>query len=168
MGDPGEARCLDLGSGAGLPGLPLALAWPASTWVLLDAAERRCVALVEAVDRLGLGGRVVVHLGRAEEAGRDGELRSRFDLVVARAFGAPAVVAECAAPFLRVGGRLVVSEPPEGSSDRWPADGVGMVGLAVDEPLTSGTAHLQLLRQVTACPDRYPRRTGVPTKRPLF
>lgn len=105
-------RFLDLGSGGGVPGLVLAELWPGAQAVLLEAGERRCGFLREAVGRLGLDGRVAVVRQRAEEAGRSPTWRGGFDLVVARSFGPPAVTAECAAPFLRVGGRLVVSEPP--------------------------------------------------------
>ena len=94
-------------------------------------------------------------------------MRAAFDLVVARSFGPPAVVAECAAPFLRVGGRLAVSEPPTGE-DRWPPAPLAELGLEATERRDVGGAHVQLLRQTAPCPDRYPRRTGVPTKRPLF
>lgn len=111
---------------------------------------------------------------RAEEAGRDPELRATFDLVTARGFGPPAVVAECAAPFLRPGGLLVVSEPPAGEAARWPAAGLAPLGLEpVGPPLTlevgSGqTGTYQVLHQRIACPERWPRRTGIPAKRPLF
>ena len=105
---------LDLGSGAGLPGLPLALAWPDTTWTLLDASTTRGDFLREAVARLGLSERVDVVTERAETAGH-GAGRGRYALVVARSFAAPAVTAECGSPFLCTGGRLVVAEPPEDS-----------------------------------------------------
>lgn len=168
LGDPGAARCLDLGSGAGLPGLPLALRWPATSWALLESGGRRCAALREAVAALALGARVVVVEARAEEAGRDPDLRATFDLVTARAFGAPAVTAECGAPFLRAGGRLAVSEPPAPAPARWPSTGLAQLGLAAAAPVAIGTVHLQVLEQRRPCPDRFPRRTGVPAKRPLF
>ena len=159
--------CLDLGSGAGLPGLPLAVAWPDSRWVLVDAGERRVAFLGAAISALGLEDRVSVIEGRAEELARREDLRGRFELVVARGFGPPAVTAECAAGFLVVGGWLVVSEPPGGRPERWPVSGLAQLGL---EPMTSeaGGASYQVLRQATLCPDRYPRRVGIPAKRPLF
>ena len=92
-------------------------------------------------------------------------------MIVSRSFGAPPVVVECAAPLLRVGGRLVVSEPPRASEPvqggRWPAKGVAMVGMEVESEL-SGPPALTVLRQLRACPARYPRRVGIPAKRPLF
>ncbi|MGZ4710399.1 MAG: RsmG family class I SAM-dependent methyltransferase, partial [Acidimicrobiales bacterium] len=109
---PRPARALDLGSGGGLPGLVLILAWPSTVWCLLDANQRRTDFLTDAVDELGVADRVTVVRGRAEEVAHDPAHRGRFDLVVARSFGKPAVTAECAAGFLVVGGMLVVSEPP--------------------------------------------------------
>ena len=160
-------RAVDLGSGAGVPGLILALLWPASSWVLLDANVRRTEFLRHAVDSLGLAPRVEVLVARAEDVGRDPARRASADLVVSRAFGPPAVASECAAPFLRVGGALVVAEPPGGAPDRWPAQGLALLGLAEDGRVTEPVA-LVRLQQVAACSDRFPRRVGIPAKRPLF
>jgi 16S rRNA (guanine527-N7)-methyltransferase len=102
MGDMEPSfEALDLGSGGGLPGLVLALSLPSSKWTLLDANERRTDFLRKAASDLGLGSRVQIVRARAEVAGRDERLRSVFSLVTSRSFGPPAVVAECAAPFLR-------------------------------------------------------------------
>jgi 16S rRNA (guanine527-N7)-methyltransferase len=149
-----------------VPGLPLALAWPDSEWVLLDGSTARAAFLSEAVSTLGLDGRIEVDAVRAEEAGH-GPNRGSFDLVVARSFGPPTVTAECAAPFLRVGGRLLVAEPPGGEPGRWPADGLRLLGMATGDRGSMPTAY-QLIVQVQECPAQYPRRTGVPAKRPLF
>lgn len=167
-GGPPDGRALDLGSGAGLPGLLMALAWPDSRWVLLDAHERRAQFLRGAVGRLGVEQRVTIVVGRAELLARDKDLRSSFALVVSRGFGAPGVTAECAAGFLRVGARLVVSEPPT-PSDRWPAAGLEVLGLR-SRGAFGGPAgpHYQVVEQVAECPDRYPRHVGIPAKRPLF
>jgi 16S rRNA (guanine527-N7)-methyltransferase len=109
---------------------------------------------------------VRVVAARAETAGRS-DLRGEFDLVVARSFGPPAVTAECAAPFLRVGSRLLVTEPPGGLPHRWDPDGLAYLGLKVDARIVAPTA-FQILIQDVVCPDRFPRRVGVPAKRPLF
>jgi 16S rRNA (guanine527-N7)-methyltransferase len=162
------ARAGDLGSGGGVPGLPLAFVFVAWRWVLIDANQRRAAFLRAAVAELGLTGRVEVREQRAEEAGRDPSLRGQLDAVVARGFGPPAVVAECAAPLLRAGGRAVVSEPPGGAAERWPSDGLARLGMAPASGLTFGGASFQVLLQLSPCADRYPRRIGVPAKRPLF
>ena len=162
------ARLLDLGSGGGVPGLVLAALWPEAEVVLLDAGERRCDFLREAVDELGWHPRVWVHRARAEEAGRDPTLRAAFDLVTARGFGPPPVTAECAAPFLGPNGHLVVSEPPdERAADRWPEEPLSHLGLTPAGEWRD-PFHYRSFRQATPCPDTYPRRTGQPAKRPLF
>lgn len=160
------ARALDLGSGGGLPGLVLALEWPGTELVLLEGGTTRAGFLEGAIVRLGLGGRVSVLAERAETAGR-GPLRAAMDLVVARSFGPPAVTAECAAPFLRTGGELVVAEPPGGDPSRWNAEGLDRLGLEVARSVASPSA-FQVLLQARPCPDAFPRRTGIPSKRPLF
>ena len=113
---------VDLGSGGGVPGLVLRSCWPDCNLVLIDSNERRAEFLTaEAVGRPGTG-KVEVMRCRAEEAGRMPSFREQCDLVTSRSFGAPAVAAECGAPFLVAGGVMVVSEPPESDGDiRWPS-----------------------------------------------
>ena len=176
--DAPPARFLDLGSGGGVPGLVLAGLWPESRAVLLDASAKRCAFLVEAIDELGYTGRVTVVRARAEDGGRREDLRGTFDLVVSRGFGPPAVTAECGAPFLQLGGTMVVSEPPatpdgDPSSDaaaaaaRWPDDGLARFGLRA-ERAWSDPFHYRSFVLEHPCPDEYPRRDGVPAKHPLF
>ncbi len=152
---------LDLGAGGGIPGLVLAAERPDLAWTFLDGMAKRTAFLTRAVDQLGLAN-VTVRTARAEEVP---DLRGRFAAVVARSFGAPAVTAECAAPLLEVGGRLVVSEPPEHEGDRW--TGAATVGLGPATRLP-GPPALVVLRQEVPCPPRFPRRTGIPAKRPLW
>lgn len=167
------ARTLDLGAGGGLPGLVLAATcWPDTRWTFLDAQTKRTDFLHRAVRRLDLAERVDVVTARAEEHARLAGERAGYDLVVARSFSAPAVTAECAAPLLRVGGRLVVSEPPNTSpTERWPAAGLAELGFGPAEALVvdgEEPIHLVRLTLVAATGDRYPRRVGIPAKRPLF
>ena len=165
-GGPPPGRFVDLGSGGGVPGVVLALAWPDATGVLLDANERRTAFLERVVVQLGLHPRVAVRRERAEVAGRAATLRGGADLVAARAFGPPAVTAECAAALLAVGGRLVVSEPPD-DSHRWPENGLATLGMTLTRIVTA-TARYAVVTQVAPCPDRFPRRVGIPAKRPVF
>jgi 16S rRNA (guanine527-N7)-methyltransferase len=161
----GPGRGLDLGSGGGVPGLVLAVRRPEWSWVRLDARQRRTDFLEAAVRGLDLDDRVDVVCARAEEAGRDPALREMCDLVVARSFGPPPVTAECGAPFLVVGGRLVVSEPPEPDPRRWPAVELQAVGLGAPSAMVDGWVSMEL---VTRVGDGVPRANGRPAKRPLW
>ena len=170
---PAPTLAIDLGAGGGLPGLVLAVEmWPETRWVFLDAQQKRTAFLVEAVEALDLEDRVVIITDRAEAIGRDFSHRDRYDLVVARSFGAPAIVIECAAPLLVEGGALVVSEPPAADAGlRWPAAVLAELGCAPAAPVVvpgDPEVHLVRIERVGPCPERYPRRVGIPAKRPLF
>ena len=184
-------RLVDLGAGGGVPGLVVATDLTDVQVVLLEANGRRAAFLGDAVVHCGLEGRAEVLQARAEEVGRDRDRRGRFDAILARSFGPPAVTAECAAPLLRPGGVLVVSEPPDGAderterlstarqagavpgtdssirADRWPHDGLALLGMARGVTVQDEFTY-QVVVQRVPCPARYPRRTGVPAKRPLF
>ena len=168
-------RFLDLGSGGGVPGLVLARRWPESRAVLLDARERRCAFLRGAAQDLDLGERVAVLWARAEEAGHRDDLRGGFDLVVARGFGPPAVTAECGAPFLRLGGTLAVSEPPEDedavaltdASARWAPAGLARLGLTVGRSWTDRYRYQALDQSRTLSP-AVPAQARDPGKAPPF
>jgi 16S rRNA (guanine527-N7)-methyltransferase len=137
--------------------------------VLIERARRRVDFLRWAVAELGWQERIRVYLGEAEDAGRDPELAGAFDVVTARSFGPAAVTAECACRLLRLGGQLVVSEPP-GAPDRWPGDALRSLGLTPATLLGDGPARLAVLTrdQELELDPVYPRRAGVPRRRPLF
>jgi 16S rRNA (guanine527-N7)-methyltransferase len=168
----GQARLVDLGSGGGLPGLVVAVECPDASLVLLEAHGRRAAFLRQAVERLHIESRVGVLEERAEVAGREPAWRETFDGVLARSFGRPAVLAECAAPLLKVGGWLLVSEPPRsgnahGGDVRWPAEPLRELGMEPAEVVHEEFEY-RTLRQMQPCPERFPRRNGVPAKKPLF
>lgn len=169
LADAGELPWpfLDLGSGGGLPGLVLAQR-PGAHGALLDAQHRRAEFLTEAVADLGLDDTITVAAARAEDAARHPEHRGQYGLVTARSFGAPAVTAECAAGFLRAGGRLAVSEPPGGAPTRWSAPGLETLGLSPPRFAHHGGASAALLDHPGEPTPRWPRRPGIPAKRPLW
>jgi 16S rRNA (guanine527-N7)-methyltransferase len=162
----GSGRVLDLGSGGGVPGLVLAADHPTLCLVLLDSTARRCRFLRAASADLDLGDRVEVVEARAETAARAPDRRGAFDVVVARSFGSPAVTAECAVGFLRLGGYLVVSEPPE-TPNRWPPEALADLGLGPAVLCGTGGFRFARLEKVRS-DDRWPRRVGIPAKRPRF
>lgn len=166
VGEP-PGSYLDLGSGGGLPGLILGSTWNVPG-VLLDAQTRRTDFLTAAVDALGLADRVRVVDARAEEAARDPDLRGTFALVTARSFASPAVTAECAVGFLRAGGELAVSEPPGPAGTRWPRAGLAQIGLTGPDHRRSLGTSVAILHLPNKPEERWPRRTGLPSKRPLW
>ena len=165
-------RVLDLGSGGGAPGLPLAVEYPAARVTLLDVGARRCAWLRSAVEELDLADRVQVAEGRGETLAREPSLRARFDVVVARSFGRPAPTAEIGGAFLRVSGALVVSEPPSpgdaGTPKRWPAEPLERLGMALVEQRTLAHGTYAVLVRSVAVADAQPRRVGIPAKRPTW
>ena len=162
-----SAAVLDLGSGGGLPGLVLAARLPEVRFCLLDGRVERARLLETAVEELGWADRVKVVAERAETAAHRPELRGAFSGLVARGFGRPATTAECGAGFLEAAGALVVSGPPGGGVERWPAGPLGVLGLELVRVTTSPRS-FAVLKCVAPCPERFPRRLGVPVHRPLF
>jgi 16S rRNA (guanine527-N7)-methyltransferase len=106
---------------------------------------------------------------RAEDAARDPELGETFALAVARSFASPAVTAECAVGFLRPSGQLAVSEPPDADpGERWNAAGLAQLGLEGPEIRRGDGVSVAILTLVDGVSERWPRRTGIPSKRPLW
>ncbi len=160
----------DVGSGAGLPGLPLAIALPGAEVFLVESSARKCAFLERAIAASALANAHVVH-ARAEswEWGL-----GRFDVVTARAVAPLAVVAEYAAPLLRVGGTFVAWRGRrDAASEATAARAASELGLEGGEPMVvqpySGTEyrHLQLMLKVRSTPSGFPRREGLAAKRPL-
>ncbi len=167
------ARLVDIGSGAGLPGIPMRVAEPALRLAVIESNGRRCAFLRESCDSLGIG-EVDVVCTRAEEAGHDPGLRGRFDLAVARAVAPLAVLVEYALPLLGPGGLLAApkgSRALEEMEAARPAIGA-LGGEALDPlplPLPSGAPPQLVLvvRRVGDPPADLPRRAGIPSRRPL-
>jgi len=112
------------------------------------------------------GGTVV--RGRAEEVARRAGFDGAFDLVTVRSFGPPSVVAECATRFLKTGGLLIVSEPPDVETlRRWPLQELSRLGLGVRNFVRYGSGY-QILEKTGPTPKKYPRENGIPKKSPLF
>jgi 16S rRNA (guanine527-N7)-methyltransferase len=160
----------DLGAGAGFPGLPLAVALPASEVHLLESSARKCEFLRDAAARLGLEN-VRVVWARAEEW-EDGGLA--HDVVLARALAAQPVVLEYAAPLLREGGVLVDWRgrrlaAEEAAAERAAAElGLRRMDILATEPFAGARDHrLHVFEKIALTPPRFPRRTGMARKRPL-
>jgi len=163
-------RIVDIGTGAGFPGLAFAVALASSEVTLLESQARKSSFLLEAVARLGLGNANVV-CARAEEWAAGVQ---KHDLALARALAAQPVVLEYAAPLLRVGGRLVDwrgrrNAAEEGAAMRAAAAlGLRREELRRVQPFAGARdRHLHVFVKATDTPTRFPRRAGMAQKRPL-
>jgi 16S rRNA (guanine527-N7)-methyltransferase len=169
----GRLALLDVGSGAGFPGLPLAIAFPAWRVTLLEATGKKVRFLEHAIAELGLAHTRAVP-GRAEEAAHTAAERGRYDVVAARALAPLPTLLEYCQPFARVGGLTVALKKGDLAAEL--AAGrraAGLLGGALDAPVPVALPGLDdgrvlvVVRQVRACPPTYPRAAGAPVKRPL-
>ncbi len=158
---------IDLGSGGGLPGLFLLDRWHCRA-VFTDSMVKRAKFLEEVLELEDAPKNGTVITARVEEIARIPDLVETFDLVTARSFGPPAVTAECGAQFLKIGGVLIVSEPPDDSDEkRWNPGRLSDLGLVAEGRVRHGAA-FQVLVKTHSTPSEYPRSIGTPQKRPLF
>ncbi len=166
-----SARCLaDLGSGAGVPGLPLAIALPDASVALVESAARKCAFLERAITRCGVANARAVH-ARAESWPEGIEC---FDVVTARALASLAVVVEYAAPLLKLGGTLIAwrgqRDPAAEAAASRAATALGLEPgpiLPVKPYPAAQSRYLHLMSKVMSTPSGFPRRPGMALKRPL-
>ena len=170
---PEGARVIDVGTGAGFPGIPLLILRPDLHLTLLDAQQKRCLFLQEALRRLELEA-TVIH-GRAEDAGRDPGMRETYDVVISRAVASMGVLQELMIPLARVGGKSIAWKGPKGLEELESARRAAFVlgGRLLDPvqvriPGREDWAHLLLMTEkVRPTPAAYPRKAGLPAKKPL-
>ena len=169
----GALSVIDVGTGAGFPGLPLAIVRPELDVTLLDATRRKIEFVGRAAHSLHLSNAHPL-VGRAETVGRDPARRAAFDRVVTRAVSSLSVLAEVCLPLLRLGGFLIAQKGAEVEAERSAAEGaVREVGGEIVEvrrlslPITGDARHLVIVQKTRPTPDKYPRREGVPNKHPL-
>jgi 16S rRNA (guanine527-N7)-methyltransferase len=167
----GDARTVvDVGSGAGLPGLPLKIARPDLELTLVESDQDKAAFLVHACATLGLSD-VEVLARRAEEVGHDPRFREAFDVAVARALAPMPVLAELCLPLVRVGGRLLAQKTE--SEDMAAAGHAldvlgGLLKTVHQSPSLARTAGtVVVIEKVRPSPAAYPRRPGVPARKPL-
>ncbi len=165
-----NATLIDVGSGAGFPGLPLAIARPDLRVCLLDASRKRCDFLTAVRDELGLKGIMIIH-GRAEDAAR-GALREACDLAVARALAPVNVLSEYLLPFVKRGGYALYWKGPSIEAEMAEAvSALQLLGGKVDKrlllPLAGYDHVVQGIKKVGTTDKKYPRQAGTPSKKPL-
>lgn len=170
---PGPLRVIDVGTGAGFPGLPLKLVRPELMVVFLEATARKADWVEETVRRLGIAGGQVV-AGRAEVVAHELAHRARYDIALARAVAPLPVLCELCCPFLRRGGTFIALKSAAGAATEVPqsAHALELLGArlrAVQTISLPGLPNrvLVLIDQAHPVPATYPRRPGVPAKLPL-
>ncbi len=166
-------RVIDVGTGAGFPGLPLRLVHPYIELTLLEATTKKTLFLSHITQRLKLNN-VRVLDARAEEAGQDPAEREQYDLVLARAVAHMTTLAEYLLPLCKVGGRCVALKGENAIAEVQQAENaLRILGghiekvIPVELPQVTETHHLVVVEKKAATPPQYPRRAGVPSKRPL-
>ncbi len=167
------ARVIDVGTGAGFPGLPLKIFRPGIRLTLVEATAKKVRFLEHVVAQLHLEGVTVVH-ARAEELGQEPEHRERYDWALARAVADLPILAEFLLPFVRIGGRALAQKGEDAAAEVHRATyAIHQLGghvrqlVPVELHGLAETRYLVLLDKVAATPARYPRRAGMPAKRPL-
>jgi 16S rRNA (guanine527-N7)-methyltransferase len=159
-------RVIDIGSGGGLPAVPLALAMPQVHFTLLEANSRKAAFLEHVAAALKLAN-VAVAAGRAEELGHRPALREQFDRAISRAAAPPAVLLELALPFVKPGGDLVAQVSPVDPLLLAPAARLLGGGPPRLERPADGGGALLVVPKLGPTPAGFPRRTGVPNRKPL-
>lgn len=164
-------RLVDVGSGAGLPGIPLMIVL--GNGVLVEPRRKAAAFLESVIRRLDLGGTVFV--GMAEEAGR-GPLRDWGDAVVARAVGSPVVAAELCSPLCAPGGTVLLTAAPDANASDLPGEACRALGLGPPEIRSAGVSgqtsagieqRVLMMSKVAPTPSAFPRRPGTARRRPL-
>lgn len=170
-GEP--ARLIDVGTGAGFPGLAIKIARPALEITLLEATAKKVTFLQQVIETLGLSGVAAIH-GRAEDLGHDLAHREQYDLATARAVATLPALIELCTPFLQVGGHAFFPKSEgldqELQEGRRAAEPLGVRVLSADlVPAVEGeqVTRLVIAAKLHQTPPQYPRRAGVPAREPL-
>jgi 16S rRNA (guanine527-N7)-methyltransferase len=173
LGKEESKRAIDIGTGGGFPGIPIAIACPNYQITLLDSVGKKILLLDEIIAALNLQN-VNTLIGRAEEIGQDINHRESYDLVSIRAVGLPSVCAEYALPLLKIGGTAILYRGQLNDTEREHltrvAEKLGGEIKAIaslQTPLSHSIRHCIYLNKKEPTPAQYPRRVGLPTKKPL-
>lgn len=168
-----EASVIDVGTGAGFPGLALKIAYPKLQVTLLDSLNKRINFLNEVITQLGLTGVETVH-GRAEDFAKPDKLRGKFDLCVSRAVANLSTLSEYCLPYVKVGGEFISYKSEKISEEMNSAkNAISLLGGKFDRseefylPDSDIYRNLVAIKKIKETPKRYPRKAGLPSKEPL-
>jgi len=171
--DTGNLSIIDVGTGAGLPGIPLGILWPAANLTLLEATAKKADFLRHLKFKLGLD-KVEIVAGRAEIIAHEARYREKFELVLSRAVASLPALVELTLPFCAVGGRFIAQKKGNVEDEISQAGGamellggrlMKVMGLRMEE--FPDERYLIVIDKVSPTPRKYPRRPGMPVKRPI-
>lgn len=172
--NPPARRLLDVGSGAGLPGLPIKILWPHIHLGLMDSVGKKTAFLQSVVTSLGLGN-VEVLTGRAEDLAHSEDHRERYDAVLCRAVAPLPALMELTLPFCKLGGRVIAQKMASAEGEIARSEkALRLLGGEVREVRRVELDELEpprvlvIVEKVATTPDKYPRRAGVPARHPLM
>lgn len=167
-------KIIDVGTGAGFPGIPLAIMSPDKQFVLMDSLNKRLKIIDELCLEAGIANVQTVH-ARAEELARNKQHREKYDLCVSRAVANMAVLAEYCLPFIRIGGCLMAYKGPEAEEEATAAGkAIKLLGGEIQEIYEAkldeyGISHnILIVKKIKNTGSKFPRKAGMPTKEPLF
>jgi 16S rRNA (guanine527-N7)-methyltransferase len=169
----GELELIDVGTGAGFPGIPLKIVFPNLKITLLDSLGKRVKFLNEVIKKLGLSDITAIH-GRAEDFARPDQLREKFDVCVSRAVANLSTLSEYCLPYVKSGGFFVAYKSEKINEEVKSADkAINILGGVIDEqveltlPGSDLYRNLVRVKKIKSTPNKYPRKSGIPSKEPL-